>query len=65
MSPLSESIPSLLGVAHTTSGPSKEVETNTMLTFRALANVFVTHYGKGLMKDEAAEVRKAPGRSLA
>lgn len=54
--PLSDAIPALLEVAHSTTGSVKEQETNTLLAFRALANTFVTPAGKSLMKDEAAEV---------
>lgn len=54
--PLSDAIPSLLEVLHSTTGPIKEQETNTMLAYRALANTFVTVAGKGLMKDEATEI---------
>lgn len=55
-SPLPESLPALLEVVHDTSGPVKEQETNSMLAFRALANLFVPSSGKSLVKDEAAEV---------
>lgn len=58
--PLSDSIPALLEVAHSTTGSTKEQETNTMLAFRALANTFVTPAGKALMKDEAVEVGTSP-----
>lgn len=54
--PISESIPLLLHLSEKTSGPTKEQETNTMLTFRALANVFTTKAGQTLMTDEASEV---------
>lgn len=56
-SPLPESIPALLQVVQTTTGAPKELETNSMLAFRALANCFLTLAGKSLVKDEAAEVR--------
>lgn len=55
--PLSDAIPSLLEVAQSTAGTTKEQETNTMLAFRALANTFVTPAGKSMMKESAAEVR--------
>lgn len=56
-SPLPESLPALLEVVHDTSGPAKEQETNSMLAFRALANLFVRTSGKSLVTDEAVEVR--------
>lgn len=56
-SPLAKTIPSLLEVVQDTSGAAKEQETNSMLAFRALANVFGSAKGKSIMKDEAVEVR--------
>ncbi|KAK4703285.1 phospholipase A-2-activating protein, partial [Phenoliferia sp. Uapishka_3] len=55
-SPLPDSIPSLLEAAQSSSGSTKEVETNTMLAFRALANLFACPAGKSLAVDEAAEI---------
>ncbi|KAI5477830.1 phospholipase A-2-activating protein [Pseudohyphozyma bogoriensis] len=55
-SPVHESIPTLLEVIQNTSGPTKEQETNTMLAFRALANIFASPSGKSLMTDEAVEI---------
>ncbi|KAL8277995.1 hypothetical protein RQP46_009627 [Phenoliferia psychrophenolica] len=55
-SALPESIPAILEVAQSSSGPAKEVETNTMLAFRALANLFSNPAGKSLVADEAAEI---------
>ncbi|ORY58665.1 WD40-repeat-containing domain protein [Leucosporidium creatinivorum] len=58
-SPLLKSLPSLLEVVHSTSGPAKEQETNSMLAFRALANLFVPASGKSLVKDEAVLITEA------
>lgn len=55
-SPLPESIPTLLQVIHETTGLAKEIETNSMLAFRALANAFVSNEGKTLVKEEVGEV---------
>ncbi|KAM0753585.1 PFU-domain-containing protein [Meredithblackwellia eburnea MCA 4105] len=55
-SPLPESIPSLLEIAQSTSGTPKEVETNTMLAFRALSNLFTSKSGQTLAVEEAVEI---------
>jgi hypothetical protein len=59
-SPLPESIPALLQVIQTTIGSTKELETNSMLAFRAIANFFISIAGKSLVKDESAEVSLTP-----
>lgn len=55
-SPLPETLPALLEVVQDTSSATKEQETNSMLAFRALANLFVPVSGKSLVKDEVDEV---------